>query len=82
MIHTDLPEYARYDAYSTFIVVTKPHSAKEVVYAEFMSHLREAGFEYNEQTNNNKYIVKFTKPNGADTMSHLRYRGLPDVQSV
>ena len=68
MIHTDLPEYARYDAYSTFIVVTKPHSAKEVVYAEFMSHLREAGFKYNEQTSNNKYIVRFTKPNGAETM--------------
>jgi hypothetical protein len=33
MIHTDLPEYARCDAYSTFIVVTKPHS----VYEKFQS---------------------------------------------
>ena len=68
MIYTDQPEYARYDAYSTFIVVTKPHSAKEVVYAEFMSHLRESGFEYDEKTSNNKYIVNFTKPNGEETM--------------
>ena len=68
MIHTDRSEYARYDAYSTFIIVTKPHSAKEVVYAQFMSHLREAGFEHNEQSSNNKYVVKFTKPNGAETM--------------
>lgn len=68
MIHTDRPEYERYGAYSTFIVVTKPHSAKEVVYAEFMTHLREARFDHNEQKSNNKYIVKFTKPNGAETM--------------
>lgn len=68
MIHTDLPQYMRYAAYSTFIVVTKPHSAKEVVYAEFMTHLREAGFEYDEQTRNNKHIVNFTRPNGATTM--------------
>jgi hypothetical protein len=69
MIHTDLPEYARYDAYSTFIIVTKSHSAKEVVYAEFMTHLRKTGVEYNEQQNNNKYIVKFTRPNNnAETM--------------
>lgn len=68
MIHTDLPKYATYAGYATFIVVTKAHSAKEVVYAEFMTHLRGAGFAYHESTNSNKYIVKFTKPNGAETM--------------
>lgn len=68
MIHTSLPEYARFDAYSTFIVVTKPHSAKEVVFVEFITNLRDAGFEYDVQCNNNKYIVKFMKPNGTTTM--------------
>ena len=68
MIHTDLPEYASCDAYDTFIVVTKPHSAKEVVYAEFMEHLREAGFPYDESFSNKKYIVRFTRPSGAVIM--------------
>lgn len=68
MIHTDLPEYASYAGYATFIVVTKAHSAKEVVYAEFMIHLRGAGFAYHESTSSNKYIVKFTKPSGVETM--------------
>ena len=68
MIYTDRPEFARYDAYGTFIIVAKSHSAKEVVYAEFMSHIRESGFQYDEQTSNNKYVLKFTKPNGAETM--------------
>lgn len=67
MIRTDLSEYARYDAYSTFIVVTKAHSAKEVVYAEFMTHLRMEGFEHNVQTNSKKYVVDFTNPNKAET---------------
>ena len=68
MIHTDLAEYQCYGAYSTFIVVTKPHSAKEVVYAEFLFHLQRAGIEYDEHVDNNKYIVKFARPSGDNIM--------------
>lgn len=68
MIHTNLPEYATYAGYATFIAVTKAHSAKEVIYAEFMTHLRGAGFAYDEKTSSNKYIVKFTKPDGKKIM--------------
>lgn len=68
MIHTNLPEYQRYDVYSTFIVITKAHSAKEVVYQEFLFHLQVAGILFKEQLNNNKYIVKFTRHDGGDIM--------------
>lgn len=68
IIHTDLPQYARYGAYATFIVVTKSHSAKEVVYAEFMTHLRNSGLAHQPSISNNKYVVKFTKPSGVETM--------------
>lgn len=68
MLDTDTDENARFDAYSTFIVVTKPHSAKEVVYSEFMLHLLSAGFEHSTTTSCNKYVVKFTRPSGSKIM--------------
>lgn len=68
MIHTNLPEYQRYDAYSTFIVITKSHSAKEVVYKEFLLHLQATGILFEEKIDYNKYIVKFTRSNGSDIM--------------
>jgi len=68
IIHTDLPKYQRYGAYSTFIVVGKPHSVKENTYAEFLIHLQRAGIEYDEHVDNNKYIVKFARPSGDNIM--------------
>jgi hypothetical protein len=64
MIYTHETEYEKYEKYDTFIIVTKPHSAKEVVFEEFIYHLQNAGFKYTECTNNNKYIVNFTRPSG------------------
>lgn len=52
------------DHYDTQIIVTKSHAAKQVVYREFMDRLNKTGIEHNDNTNNNKYIVKFTKTNG------------------
>ena len=69
MIHTDCEEHRRYAHYRTFIVVTKPHSAKEVVYREFMKHLNDSGFEVRQNVSaGNKYVVTFTRPDGADIL--------------
>lgn len=71
MIHTDLKEYRRYDRYRAFIVVTKAHPAKEVVYAEFMKHLDNSGFEVRQNEIvgiKKKYVVKFTRPDGSDIL--------------
>lgn len=65
MIHTEDDKYKKYKHYRTFIVVTKPHSAKDVVYAEFKKHLMSSGcsdITYN--TINKKYTVTFTRPSG------------------
>ena len=52
-----------------FIIVTKPHSAKEVVYSEFILHLKNSGLEITESyEENRKYIVKFTRSNGDKIM--------------
>lgn len=70
MIHTDLPQYNHCAAYSTFIVLTKIHSAKEVVFTEFISQLEEAGIESDTRTSpdEKKYIVNFKRPTGAEIM--------------
>lgn len=68
MIHTEVAEYMEYGMYSTFIILTKAHSAKEVVFVEFMRQLRTAGLEYTVDTHNNKYVAKFTRPCGAQVM--------------
>ena len=75
MVRTDLPEHMENDAYSTFIVVTKTHAAKNVVYEEFLSHLKKSGYPSDEQKdNNNKKTVKFTKPNCAVCAIYLYRR--------
>jgi hypothetical protein len=69
MLYTDEPEFSCYAHYRTFIVVTKPHSAKNVVYAEFEKHLRLSDCEVTEnEVYNKKYIVKFKRANGDQIM--------------
>lgn len=68
MIHADADVDHRYRLYRTFIVVTKPHSAKDVVYAEFMKHLRDSQCEIREVREDRQYVVKFTRPGGADVI--------------
>lgn len=62
MLHAKDAWDAKYD---TFIVVAKAHSAKEVVKAEFMHHLRRSGFAHEEsRPDGKKYVVTFTRPCG------------------
>ena len=62
MVHTELDEYRQYNKYDTFIVITKAHSAKDVVYTEFLVHLQSSGLEFEVEKNSGKYIVKFSRP--------------------
>ena len=62
IIHTEEEQYRHCSHYRTFIVVTKAHSAKDVVYAEFMKHLRSSDAIIQEEYNiHKKYVVKFTR---------------------
>lgn len=66
IIRTDLEEYRRYDQYGAFVIVTKAHSAKEVVYSEFMERLRDSACVIVEEKRVcKKYVVKFTRPSGS-----------------
>lgn len=61
-LHTHLPQYAKYNQYDIFIYVTKPHSAKEVVYKEFINHMKNLDFKYTSQKVYDKfYVIEFTR---------------------
>ena len=69
MIYTETEEYQEYEKYAAFIIITKPHSAKEVVYTEFSKHLHDAGLEIlSKHENGGKYIVKFRRRTGTHIM--------------
>lgn len=69
LIFTEREEYKHFAIYRVFIVVTKPHSAKEVVYVEFMTHLRSSGLPIiSTEMVNNKYVVKYTRGDGETVM--------------
>jgi hypothetical protein len=61
LIRTDLDEYKNYAKYDTFIIITKSHSAKNVVNEEFRKQLEQTGLNYDIEEKQNKYIYKFTK---------------------
>lgn len=61
LIRTDLDEYKNYSKYDTFIIITKSHSAKNVVNEEFRKQLEQTGLKYDIEEKQNKYIYKFTK---------------------
>lgn len=69
IIRADLEKYRMYDQYGAFVVVTKAHSAKDTAYSEFMEHLRNSACVIvEEKCVCKKYVVKFTRPNGALVM--------------
>lgn len=68
LIFTEREEYKRFAIYRCNIFVTKPHAAKEVLYAEFMTHLRSSGLPFVERAANNKYVVEYTRGDGETVM--------------
>ena len=69
MVRTEEAPYRRYGQYLNFIVVTKPHSAKEVIYAEFRKQLEESSCRVQyAREEGKKYVTRFSRADGSEAL--------------